>query len=47
MKAGEEDGMEALRALLAKRVAEARKGELVQGSISEIAEEALRSTAGD
>ena len=46
-EASEEDSMEALRALLTERVAEARNGGLVQGSISEIAEEALRSAAGE
>lgn len=41
----EEDSMQALRGLLADRVAEARKGGVVRGSVSEIAEEVLRSTA--
>jgi hypothetical protein len=36
-----------VRRALAERVAEARKGGLMEGSISEIAEEELRSTTGE
>ncbi|MCC5886609.1 MAG: antitoxin [Gammaproteobacteria bacterium] len=44
---GEDDSVEALRRLLADRIAEARRGDVVEGSISEIAEAALRRTASE
>lgn len=40
----EEDSLQALRTLLADRIEEARNGGVVPGSVSEIAEAALRST---
>lgn len=40
---GEDQALHELRTLLAERVAEARRGELIQGSIGEIAEEALQA----
>ena len=36
-----------LKALLAERVAEAHRGEYVQGTISEIAEKTLRAESGE
>lgn len=44
---GESDNMEALRRLLADRIAEARRGDVVEGSISEIAETTLRRAASE
>ncbi|MBK5937723.1 antitoxin [Halochromatium roseum] len=42
---GDEDGTQALKALLAERVAEARRGGVVEESISKIAEDTVRSIA--
>ncbi len=39
----ERPALDEIRALLADRVAQAQRGEVVQGSISEIAERALRA----
>lgn len=39
----EEQAMDELKTLLAERVAEAERGELVEGRISDIAEQILRS----
>jgi hypothetical protein len=39
--AGEEEALRALKTLLAERIDEARRGELAQGGVTEIAEAAL------
>lgn len=44
---GEDNGIQELKTLLSERVAEARRGGVVQGSISQIAEETLRSRPGE
>ena len=40
--AGEEQAMQALKTLLAERIDEARRGEIVEGSITDIAAQVLR-----
>jgi hypothetical protein len=42
-----EQAHEGLKALLAERLAEARRGEVVRGSISELAEKALAAESGE
>ncbi len=45
--AGGERAHEELKALLAERLAEAHRGGLVQGSIGELAQQALRTEPGE
>lgn len=40
--AGEEQALQELKALLAERIAEAQRGEVVEGAITDIADELLR-----
>mgnify|MGYP001029002855 CR=1 FL=1 len=40
----EASALEAIRSLLAERVAESERGEVVEGSISEIAEQAIKAS---
>lgn len=39
---GDAQALEALKALLSERLAEARRGDVVEGSVSELAERVLR-----